>query len=194
MSHLLGPDDLALFLHEHAPSAQLARDLGDTPTVPAAAAALGVEPDQIVKTLLFVIEGTRDPAGAPAAGARASAAAEANADQLVVVMSNGERRVDKRLLAAHFGVSKKRVTLAPASLVAALVGYAVGGVPPVGHRTRLPVLLDTSVEETAARCGGTLWAGGGDDHTMLRIELADLLRLLSPTRLPLSKQQGIDRG
>lgn len=176
MSRLLGPDDLVLYLREHAPTAQLARNLGDTPTVPAAAAALGVHPDQIVKTLLFVIE-----------GARAASGEEQSADQLVVVISNGERRIDKRLLGAHYGVGKKRVLLAPAPLVAQQVGYAVGGVPPVGHRTPLPVLLDTAVEEAAARHAGALWAGGGDDHTMLRIDLADLLRLCTPTRLPLSE-------
>lgn len=165
----MGPADLALFLQAHAPDAHLVGDLGETPTVPAAAAALGVETDQIIKTLLFAVDG--------AAGA---------APQTLVVISNGERRVDKGLLAAHVGASKKRVTLAPADLVAAQVGYAVGGVPPFGHRTPLPVLLDAAVVDAAARYDGLLYGGGGDDHTMLRLTLDDLLRLCRPTILPLS--------
>ncbi|MGL4649642.1 MAG: YbaK/EbsC family protein [Caldilineaceae bacterium] len=167
MTDLLGPDDLAAFLLVHAPEAMLVRDLGDTPTVPAAATALGVETDQIVKTLLFLVE-------------------EASGPSMVVVVGNGERRVDKGLLAAHLGVSKKRLALAPAHLVAAQLGYAVGGVPPFGHRSTLPVLLDGSVTTAAERYGGILYGGGGDDRTMMRLPYATLLRLCAPTILPLS--------
>lgn len=163
----MGPTDLAAWLAQHAPTLRLVSDIGETPTVPAAAAALGVAPDQIVKTLLFE--------------------AEINGDRrTVVVISNGEQRVDKGALAAHLGTSKKRVKLAPAEVVGALVGYAVGGVPPVGHRTALPVLLDASVANAAERFGGVLWAGGGDERTMLCLTLDDLLRLCRPVVLPLS--------
>lgn len=165
----LTPADLHRFLVERAPSAELIGELGDTPTVPAAAAALGVEPDQIVKTLLFEIK--------EGSGER---------PRLVAVISHGERRVDKGRVGAHFGAGKKQVTLAPADRVLAEVGYPVGGVPPVGHRTALPVLLDASVVEAAARFGGVLYGGGGDDRTMLRLGLDDLLRLCAPVVLPLS--------
>ena len=166
----LTPNDLATYIALHAPAATLLRALGDTPTVAAAAAALGVAPDQIIKTLLFVV--------------RSSTAGES--PQLVVVISHGERRVDKALLAAHFGVGKRAVSLAPATLVQECTGYAVGGVPPFGHATPLPVLLDGAVTAAAARYGGHLYAGGGDDHTMLHLSLDDLLRLCRPTVLPLS--------
>ena len=109
-------------------------------------------------------------------------------EETVVVISHGERRIDKSLLAAAFGVGKKRVTLAPAALVLEVVGYAVGGVPPVGHRIPLPVLLDQSVLAAAERYSGALYGGGGDDRTMVRITLADLLRLCAPRILPLSTQ------
>ena len=52
----LQPDDLRRFIADQAIAATLIDGLGDTPTVPAAAAALGVDPDQIIKTLLFLIE------------------------------------------------------------------------------------------------------------------------------------------
>jgi len=164
---VMGPDDLAAFVATHAPGALLVRELGETPTVPAAAAALGVEADQIIKTLLFVVEEHANP-------------------RTVVIISNGERRVDKGAVAMHFGVGKKRVTLAPAALVAELVGYAVGGVPPFGHRSALPVLLDASVVAAAERYAGLLYGGGGDDRTMMRVSLDDLLRICTPTVLPLS--------
>ena len=44
------------FIQTHNITARLVTDLGDTPTVPAAADALGVETDQIIKTLLFLVE------------------------------------------------------------------------------------------------------------------------------------------
>ena len=85
------PDDLQKFMTEQKIVARLIRNIGDTPTVPAAAAALGVSTEQIVKTLLFLVRlpGAEEP-------------------QPVVVISNGESRVDKGPLAKHFGVGKKK--------------------------------------------------------------------------------------
>ena len=115
------PADLQSFLTASQIAATLIADLGDTPTVPAAAAALGVATDQIIKTLLFLIEapGELDTPPRP-----------------VVVISHGEKRVDKGLLAAYWGVGKKRVNLAPAEVVLSLLGYPAGGVPPFGHSHR----------------------------------------------------------
>jgi len=160
--------DLQAFLDNERVNAELLHDIGDTPTVPAAAAVLGVETDQIIKTLLFLVE-------QPAVTA-------------VVVISHGEHRVDKKLLAKHFGVGTKRVKLAPAEVVLELLGYPAGGVPPVGHQTRLPVVLDASVVTAAERFGGIVYGGGGDDRTMLRITLAELLRVAEPVIVAVSER------
>lgn len=165
---ILTSTDLQIFLDNQVINAQLLHDIGDTPTVPAAAAVLGVETDQIIKTLLFLVE---QPDVTP-----------------VVVISHGEHRVDKKLLAKHFGVGTKRVKLAPAEVVLELLGYPAGGVPPLGHQTRLPVLLDASVVTTAERFGGVLYGGGGDDRTMLRITLAELLRVTDPVIVAVSER------
>ena len=162
------PSDLQAYLTASQIAAELLPDLGDTPTVPAAAAVLGVETDQIIKTLLFLVE---QPTATP-----------------VVVISHGEHRVDKKLLAKHFGVGTKRVKLAPAAVVVDLLGYPAGGVPPIGHQTRLPIILDASVVGAADRFGGILFGGGGDDRTMLRITLAELLRVVEPTVVPISER------
>ena len=156
-----GPEQLRAFLAEQGIDAALVADLGDTPTVPAAAAVLGVETDQIVKTLLFLIERPNGGAGREPA----------------VVISHGERRVDKALLAEYWGVGKKRVNLAPADVVLALLGYPAGGVPPFGHRTRLPVLIDANILKLRQRYGGVIYAGGGDDRTMMRLTVDELLRV-----------------
>lgn len=167
MSTTRTPADLQTFLTEHAPNATLIGDMGETPTVPAAALALAVAPDQIMKTLLFSVE-------------------TPHKTELVVVISHGERRVDKGVLATQFGVGRKRVSLAPAQLVLATIGYPAGGVPPFGHAHTLPVFLDASVVESADAYASIFYAGGGDDHTMMRLHLADLLRICAPTVLPLS--------
>ena len=172
--NLLTPADLQRFLDQHVPHARLIADVGHTPTVPAAAAVVGVHPDQIVKTLLFVLEPGAQSEAAPAV------------PPAVVVIGNGERRVDKKALGRHFGLNPKRVKLAPADVVIDLLGYPPGGVPPFGHRQSLPVLVDQTVVELTQLDHGRIFGGGGDDHSMLELNVADLLRVHAPTVLPLS--------
>jgi prolyl-tRNA editing enzyme YbaK/EbsC (Cys-tRNA(Pro) deacylase) len=153
------PQDLQDYIDRQGITATLIGGLGDTPTVPAAAAALGVESEQIIKTLLFLVE----PQGAP--------------EQPVVVISYGEQRVDRGQLAVRWGVGKKRVSLAPAPVVLELLGYAAGGVPPFGHRTALPVLIDAGILNLRTRYGGIIYGGGGDDRTMMKLTVDELLRV-----------------
>ncbi len=151
------PADLARYIAENTVDARLITDIGDTPTVPAAAAALGVGVDEILKTLLFYVRG-----------------------EPVVVISHGVEPVPARALSDHFGVGKRQIKLARPQQVLAETGYPVGGVPPIGHRSLHPVLMAQSILDYQV-----VFGGGGDDKTMLRIPVAELLRLLAPTLLPL---------
>ncbi|MFN8490560.1 MAG: YbaK/EbsC family protein [Caldilineaceae bacterium] len=171
MSSLRTPADLQQYLATAQITAQLIQGIGETPTVPAAAAVLGVTTDQIIKTLLFLVEKPGDKATAP---------------EPIVVISNGERRVDKKRLADHFNVGNKRVKLAPPEIVLELLGYPAGGVPPFGHKTALPVLLDASVMAVAEQFAGVIYGGGGDDRTMLKLTVAELLRVVQPQILAVS--------
>jgi prolyl-tRNA editing enzyme YbaK/EbsC (Cys-tRNA(Pro) deacylase) len=159
MAIVHGPQDLQAYIDEQGITAELIGGLGDTPTVPAAAAALGVESEQIIKTLLFLVDQQSD------------------ARKPVVVISYGEKRVDKGQLAERWGVGKKRVTLAPADVVLELLGYAAGGVPPFGHRTALPVIVDTGILDLRRRYDGVIYGGGGDDRTMMKLTVDELLRV-----------------
>lgn len=159
MATVHGPQDLQAYIDDQKITAELIGGLGDTPTVPAAAAALGVESEQIIKTLLFLVD------------------QQGEARKPVVVISYGEKRVDKGLLAERWGVSKKRVTLAPADVVLDLLGYAAGGVPPFGHRTSLPVIIDAGILSLRQRYGGVIYGGGGDDRTMMKLAVDELLRV-----------------
>src|SRR3954454_10963924 len=88
-----------------------------THTVADAAAAVGVEPGQIVKSLVL---------------RRASGTA-------VLVTACGTNRVDLGKVAALVG---EPVEMAPAKGVREVTGFSIGGVPPVGHATAIETLVD----------------------------------------------------
>ncbi len=165
----LTPADLESYIAAHGVRARVLHGLGATPTVPAAAQALGVASDQIIKTLLFLVEvGGAEPR------------------RPVIVIGNGERFVDKRALAAHFGVGQKRVKLAPPDVVLELLGYPAGGVPPFGHRAQVPCLVDQAVVDLRERFGGVIYGGGGDDQTMMELTVDELLRVVQPAVVAVS--------
>ena len=143
------PDHLQAYLTAHSIPAELIHLAAETPTVATAAEALRVPVEQIVKTVIFTVDGLP-----------------------YAVFANGLRRVDPRKLAARFGVSRKKVRLADAPTVIELTGYAPGTVPPFGHQEPLSALIDPAV------CAQEIvYAGGGGIAAMLRIRSADLQRL-----------------
>ena len=80
--------------------------------------------------------------------------------------------MDRAALAGRFGVGKKQVKPADTATVLRLIGYPVGGVPPFGHVTRVPVLLDVAVQRW-----DVIYGGGGDGRTLLRVAPAELARV-----------------
>ncbi len=148
-SNPLTPADLAAYIRESGIAAEVVPMTVETPTVPAAAAALGVTAAQIIKSLLFIVR-----------------------DAPVLVIASGDAIVDRRVLAERAGVGRKQVKLADAATVLALTGYPVGGVPPFGHRERVPVLLDAAI-----RGWEVIYGGGGDDRTLLRVTPDELARV-----------------
>jgi prolyl-tRNA editing enzyme YbaK/EbsC (Cys-tRNA(Pro) deacylase) len=150
---------LARFITENAIAAEIVPMTVETPTVPAAAAALGVSPAQIIKSLLFMVR-----------------------DQPVLVIASGETMVDRGILAARFDVGKKQIKLADAETVLRLTGYPAGGVPPFGHPAPLLTLLDRAV-----LAWDVVYGGGGDDHTLLRIAPDELARATGAERIELSR-------
>lgn len=145
----LTPADLARFIAEQGIEAAVVPMHMETPTVPAAAVALGVEPAQIIKTLVFVVK-----------------------DDPVLVIASGDRAVDRRAIAARYGVGKKQVKLADAETVLRVTGYPVGGVSPFGHATQPPILIDERI-----RGWRVVYGGGGDDRTLLRVTPEELARV-----------------
>ncbi len=145
----LTPSDLTHFIAQHGIAAELVVPPIETPTVAAAAAALGIEPEQVIKTLLFLV------GAAP-----------------VLVIASGAAPVDRGILAARFGVGKRQIKLADAETVARLTGYPVGGVPPFGHPAAILTLLDRAVT-----AWGVVYGGGGDERTLVRIAPGELAQV-----------------
>ena len=123
------------------------------PTVPLAAAAIGVREEQILKSLVFEDRET---------------------GKLVLAIACGTGRVDRARLAAEMGLQRPR--LADAAAVLAATGYPAGGVPPVGHATPLAVVMDRRAAALEVAYGG-----GGAEELLLRIRPADILRLTGGT-------------
>jgi Cys-tRNA(Pro)/Cys-tRNA(Cys) deacylase len=137
----LTPRDLEVYLTEHQIDGELIYLDVPTPTVETAAEAVRVSPDQIVKSLLFMI-----------------------GDRPVLVITSGLGRIDRRLLGRHFGVSRKKTSFADPDTVLSLTGYPVGAVPPLGHRQKLQVLVDPSVLAYE-----TVYGGGGSETVLMRL-------------------------
>ena len=110
-----------------------------TRTATDAARAVGCEVQQIVKSLVFVA------AGRP-----------------VVALVSGANRLDETLLAQ---VAGRPVTKADAETARAATGFAIGGVPPFGHATDVPVYMDRDLLTHAS-----VWAAAGRPDSVFEIE------------------------
>ena len=130
-----------------------------TPTVPDAARALGVATEQIIKSLVFVID-----------------------DEPLLVINNGITLVDRRKVATHMGVGRKRVKFASGEAALEITGYIVGSMPPFGHRQTLPTLIDPAVKQF-----DLIFGGGGDIDAMLRLTPAELLRVTAGSLVAISE-------
>ncbi len=121
-----------------------------TRTASDAARAVGCEVGQIVKSLVFIA-----------------------AERPVVALVSGANRVDERRLGAFAG---EPVTKADAETARAATGYAIGGVPPFGHASDVPVFMDRDLL-THRR----VWAAAGRPDSVFEISPERLRELSSAT-------------
>jgi prolyl-tRNA editing enzyme YbaK/EbsC (Cys-tRNA(Pro) deacylase) len=141
--------DLQQFIEAHQIEATILPLVEHTPTVPDAARALAVEPEQIIKSLVFLIY-----------------------DEPLLVINNGLAKVDRRKVADRLGVGKKQVKFAGAEQALEITGYIVGSMPPFGHHQKLQTFIDPAVTKFEI-----IFGGGGDINAMLRLTPAELLRV-----------------
>lgn len=120
-----------------------------TRTAEDAAAAIGCDVGQIVKSLVFVADG-----------------------RPVLVLTSGRNRVDEAKLAEV--LSAEEVRKADAAEVRQATGYAIGGTPPFGHPTQLTVICDPHLLTFEQ-----VWAAAGTPSSVFALTPDDLLRATS---------------
>jgi len=79
----------------------------------------------------------------------------------VLVIASGANRVDERLVASHL---KADITKADVDFVRAATGFAIGGVPPLGHDLPLQTLIDQDLLRL-----DTIWAAAGTPHAVFSL-------------------------
>jgi Cys-tRNA(Pro)/Cys-tRNA(Cys) deacylase len=125
-----------------------------------AAAALGVAPERIFKTLIAVVDAKLVCAVVPVAG-----------------------RLDLKALAAAVG--GKRAELAEPAAAARATGYVVGGISPLGQKSRLRVVLDSS-----AATFPTVYVSAGKRGLQMELAPEDLVRHAPAELAPIATATG----
>jgi prolyl-tRNA editing enzyme YbaK/EbsC (Cys-tRNA(Pro) deacylase) len=109
-----------------------------TRTAPEAAAAVGCEVGQIVKSLVFM-----------------------RGEEPVIVLCAGDRRVASDRLGLRAATAEE---------ARAGTGFAIGGIPPLGHDRPLETLIDKSLRRFA-----TVWSAAGTPHAVFEADTETLI-------------------
>jgi Cys-tRNA(Pro)/Cys-tRNA(Cys) deacylase len=122
-----------------------------------AARALGVDPARVFKTLVTDADG-----------------------RLVVAIVPVTGQLDLKALAAAVGA--KRAALADPAVAQRKTGYVVGGISPIGQKTRLATVLDASADDF-----DTVYVSGGRRGLDIELSPADLLRATDGILAPIGR-------
>lgn len=120
-----------------------------TKTAADAAAAIGVELGQIVKSLIFAVDG-----------------------EVVLAYVSGSNQLDEKKLAAAAGGSK--CSRVDADVVREATGFPIGGVPPLGLATQLKIFMDPDLLQY-----DEVWAAAGTWNDVFPIDPKVLQRVTS---------------
>jgi len=151
--------DLQKFIDNENISAEILTMAGHTPTVEDAARELDVEPDQIIKSLVFNVR-----------------------DEPILVINNGLARVDRRKLAKYLEIGRKWARFATPEQALEITGFVVGSMPPFGHLTRMRTLVDRAVSDQEV-----IFGGGGDINAMMRLTPVELIKVTGAEVVSLSE-------
>lgn len=135
-----------------------ARDAGDAGSYGAqAAAALGVAPERVFKTLIASVDGRLVVAVVPVSGA-----------------------LNLKALAEAAG--GKRAGMAMPAAAERATGYVTGGISPIGQRTKLPVVIDATALDFE-----TVFCSAGQRGLDIELAPADLIRMTGATTAPIGR-------
>ena len=119
-----------------------------TRTAQEAADRAGCELGQIVKSLIFQGRDSGKP---------------------ILVLTSGANRVDERRISEY---AREPIRRADADFVRAVTGFAIGGVPPLGHIQRMETYIDEDFLQYP-----TIWAAAGTPNAIFELQTGDLQKL-----------------
>jgi prolyl-tRNA editing enzyme YbaK/EbsC (Cys-tRNA(Pro) deacylase) len=134
-----------------------------THTAEEAAAAVGAELGQIVKSLVFVAPGDDGP-------------------EPILCLVAGHNRVDLARLAAVTG--QRDVRRATAREANELTGFTIGGIPPIGHIGPIRVIMDPDLGRFQI-----VWAAAGTPTAVFPVPPATLRTLANATVAPITEER-----
>jgi len=120
-----------------------------TRTASAVAAAIGCRVEQIAKSLVV---------------------RRADSNRPVLIIASGPNRVDERLAASYLSAG---IAKADADFVRSATGYAIGGVPPLGHALPNETLIDEDLLQF-----DTTWAAAGTPQAVFSVNPYELVRAI----------------
>lgn len=119
-----------------------------TRTALEAAERAGCELGQIVKSLIFKGKQSGKP---------------------ILVLTSGANRVDEKRIRDYAG---EGIGKADADFVRAVTGYAIGGVPPLGHVQKMETYIDEDFLQFE-----TVWAAAGTPNAIFELSSTDLVKM-----------------
>ena len=119
-----------------------------TRTAQEAAERAGCELGQIVKSLIFRGKESGKP---------------------ILVLTSGANRVDEKRIGEYAGEALGR---ADADFARAVTGFAIGGVPPVGHSQEIETYMDEDFLQYE-----TVWAAAGTPNAIFQLKTSDLQKM-----------------
>lgn len=119
-----------------------------TRTAQQAADTIGCELGQIAKSLIFRGKTSGKP---------------------VLVIASGKNRVNEKNIVEHCG---EQIEKADANFVLLSTGFAIGGIPPVGHTVPIKTLIDQDLMTYES-----IWAAAGTPNAVFKLRPADLVKI-----------------
>jgi prolyl-tRNA editing enzyme YbaK/EbsC (Cys-tRNA(Pro) deacylase) len=119
-----------------------------TKTAKDAAFALKCKVEQIVKSLVFK---------------------KKNKDEPIIILVSGSNRVDENKVSKIIGYEIEK---ADADFVKEKTGYAIGGVPPIGHKEKIDIYMDKDLLKF-----DFVWAAAGTPNSVFKIGSKTLLEI-----------------
>lgn len=153
-------DRVQHYLRQHGHDVTVRELTGSTRTAADAASTIGCSVGQIAKSLVF---------------------REKMSDEAILVVASGSNQVDIAKIGDVTGLILQR---ADGKFIKERVGFAIGGIPPVGHETPLRTFLDIDLRQYS-----TIWAAAGTPHAVFPLTPSALERLTQGQWLELALDQ-----